>query len=407
MKFLSACLSCLVLSIFGLSTNNDNGDFDYQNISAVQNIKLYEEVLHTYYLDYLHNNANQTEYSFEEFEDNYYSLFKGILVTDYVDITSKISKENLQEYSNKVCNSKSGDVNFQLGCGKDTITSINRFHNGPPFYNVNYYNLIQNGDIFIENASGHFYHVGVVSDIAYPYGLTIQMGTYIQVIEAINDSNGVQFGYLDDQRIIDNQIEIYRYHLGLTTAEFYSIVFFLDEQIGDAYSLSYFMNTSFYNDLWYCGELVYAAYLYAGIDIAPSYNPDDDLYILGTDICEGTNAIVVVIERNRFLSLQLIGFNTTQYTVRVYNNASKLITIYYASSSVTSTNAKKWINLGTVQQTNISSGSYSDIVITKNSNQYIATSFCYTNLTRVERLITYAYVTSTYSLLEYHNVIFG
>ena len=406
MNIIFSCAICIFSSLWCLSSNNKYICADLSNDDNFEKIELYEEVLFSYYLDYLHDTCRQTSYSFEDFENNYYSLFNKALIIDYVDIVSTVDSYELEEYASKIDISRSSDGKFQLGCGKDAITSINRFQNGRPFYNTNYYNLIQAGDIFIELAAGHFQHVGVVTDLAYPYGLTIQMGTYVQVIEAINNSSGVQFGYIDDQRIIENQIEIYRYHLGLTTTEFNSLHYFLDQHIGNEYHISIFFNTNFSNNKWYCGELVYAAYLYAGINIAPTFDTTSHDILLGLGICDGTNAVEITIERNRFLSQQLVSFNTTQYCVRVQNNASKLITVYYASSTVAESNAMNWSNLGSVSQVAISSNSFSDIVITRNSNQYIATSFCYTNIGRVERLITYAYITSGYSLIEHNVVIF-
>ena len=51
---------------------------------------------------------------------------------------------------------------------------------------------------------------------------------------------------------------------------------------------------------------------------------------------------------------------------------------------------------------------YEDVTIAKNgSYKYIATSFAFTKFTRIERLITYGYITTTFTIINHHNIIFG
>ena len=404
MVFIATLLSS-TLSICSFNYASNNFESENSSNCFFENVKLYEEVLLTYYNSYLGNEDRSTNYSFEEFKNNYYSYFAHDLIVDYVDCICTYTQVEIERHVTEP--SRTADGKFQLGCNKESMTSFYRFQNGSPFYNTNYYSLVKNGDIFMEDDSDHFYHVGIVTNLAYPYGMLSQMGTYVQVVEAINNNDGVQFGYLDDQRIVENKVEIYRYHQDLTTTQFNSIYYFLDEQIGDAYLIHLYLLPSINNDFWYCGELVYGAYLYANINAAPSFTDYQNI-ILGTDICDGTNVIEIDIEDNKYLTLQIIGFNPNNYTIRIFNNSSQNITAYYKSSTTTEDNAKNWTNLGSVTSIIISNNDYEDVTITKNgSYKYIATSLTFTKFGRTERLITYGYITTTFSIVNHNNIIFG
>ena len=371
----------------------------------VERIELYKEVLFKYYTDYLNCSNRQTEYSFQEFEDNYYSFCSNESISNYIDYA--LVNEIADDSNNLRSHSGSADGKFQLGCSKENPTSGSRFQNGVPFYNCNFYDRIQRGDIFLENDLGHFYHVGIVTNLAYPVTQFSSQNTYIQVIEAIDNSNGVQFGYLDDQRIIENKVEIYRYGQGVTESQFNLIYAFLDEQIGDQYELHNHVHTSYYCDDWYCGELVYAAYNYAGINVAPSFTDLNNEILIGTTICNGITANRIYLDKDLYLILQMVRKNFGSYTIRIINYSNLYVSANYNSRMCFESDAKNWVNLNDVHYVDVASYSYTEVNISTNwFATHITTSFYITNLNRKERFITYANELSNASLTQYNNLKF-
>ncbi|HHT67106.1 MAG TPA: hypothetical protein GX010_02640 [Erysipelotrichaceae bacterium] len=358
-----------------------------------------------YYIDYLNQNDRITNYAFEEFEKNYYSNFFSESITNYICSISRGEKN--QSQSNSELHTGSADGKFQLGCSRENPTSGSRFQNGVPFYNTNFYDRLQKGDIFLENDLSHCYHVGIVTDLDYPVTQFSSQNTYIQVIEAIDNSSGVQFGYLDDQRIIENKFEIYRYYQGITDYQFNLIYAFLDEQIGDDYKLHNHVQTSYYCNDWYCGELVYAAYYYAGINIAPSFTDLNSSFLIGTTICNGITAERIHLDKDLFLILQMVRKNFSSYTIRIINCSNFYISAYYNSKMCFENDAKNWVNLNDIHCTDIFSYSYVEVSISMNwFATHVTTSFCLINLNRKERLITYANELSDTGLTSYNNVKF-
>ena len=136
---------------------------------------------------------------------------------------------------------------------------------------------VENGDIIYESEGGGGLtgHIAVVhkfiTHTIYNYSTTgPRVVTEIQLIEAID--KGVCYGLLDDKRCDDKGVSILR-SKQLTSAKWSSIRYFLEKQIGKDYLLVLFRkNTSINSKTWYCSELVWAAYMYAGIDISKQSN---------------------------------------------------------------------------------------------------------------------------------------
>ncbi len=125
---------------------------------------------------------------------------------------------------------------------------------------------LQKGDIIFESKGGF----GITGHIAIVEGIFNSNGkTYVRVIEAISD--GVCRGILDDTRVGDKGVTVYRVS-GASTSQKDSAVNFCKNQLGKSYSLDFAKDTSSNEKNWYCSELVWAAYKNQGIDIEVAGN---------------------------------------------------------------------------------------------------------------------------------------
>ncbi|MBR6364571.1 MAG: hypothetical protein IKS10_00520 [Lachnospiraceae bacterium] len=131
------------------------------------------------------------------------------------------------------------------------------------------------GDIVYEAAG--FYgltgHIAAVHKIIvhpiYIYHGESFAGSYtvrqIQVIEAV--SEGVCYGILDDTRCDDMRVSVLRSN-ELTSSKWSLIRLFLEKQLGKPYNFDLGRKCGSINrPYWYCSELVWAAFYFAGIDI--------------------------------------------------------------------------------------------------------------------------------------------
>ncbi|MBO4685782.1 MAG: hypothetical protein J5628_03925 [Lachnospiraceae bacterium] len=136
--------------------------------------------------------------------------------------------------------------------------------------------IVKLGDIVYEAAGfrGLTGHIAVVYEFRTGYSVEYSTGktrvvTYPNVVEAI--SAGVKIGLLDDQRIEDRYGTILRLIRGMSSSEWNKVHYFLSKQIGKPYNLDLSKKDSSIDEKdWYCSELAWAAFYYAGIDIEPS-----------------------------------------------------------------------------------------------------------------------------------------
>lgn len=148
------------------------------------------------------------------------------------------------------------------------------------------YNLldrVQKGDIIFE-ANGGFgitAHIAIVEGIYYD---NVQNQNYIRIVEAIDD--GVVRSVLDDQRVDDKAVYLYRV-IGATNTTKVNAINFCISQLGKSYYIDFSKDTSSSEPDWYCSELVWAAYYNQGIDIETS-NLINEPGVTPRDIVNGT-----------------------------------------------------------------------------------------------------------------------
>jgi uncharacterized protein YycO len=129
--------------------------------------------------------------------------------------------------------------------------------------------VVKKGDIIYE-ANGGFGitgHIAIVEGIYYNAAQDVE---YIRLIEAIsNDYGGVVRSLLDDTRVDDKDVTIFRVGNASST-DITSAISFCSGEIGSSYKIDLAKDTSSSETDWYCSELVWAAYYNQDIDIEKS-----------------------------------------------------------------------------------------------------------------------------------------
>lgn len=226
------------------------------------------------------------------------------------------------------------------------------------------YSNIQVGDIIFEthvsDALNYIGHVAYVYDIAKQYTDGTNTGTFIETIEAVPSS--VRFGWLDDNRMKTQGVIILRpvYANNISTASY-----FMYGQLGKPYNFPFDsgrVNTSYYSESWYCSELVYAAYYYAGVNLhAVSVNN----YCLPRHLYE--NSYTYTKNFSKTLDIEYLGNPNGKWKIRVRNTNSYQVSFRYNKKMCFSSDAKNWTNLHDLSDPiTLNSGATIDVTISIN-----------------------------------------
>ena len=213
---------------------------------------------------------------------------------------------------------------------------------------------IQKGDIILETDTIFFGmgHAAIVYEPHKHYQLANgAIGTFIQTIEAV--AGGVQFGFLDTERINDYGIMILR---PATSASVDDCLDFIYAQLGKAYNYPLQqgrMNTSITSSEWYCSELIYAGYHFAGFTFDHSsngwINPFDILwssYVFPTCFSKTPDPV-------------LVSSNLSQRVFKVHNQTGAARDLYFNSVLCFYGDGMSWSNLSNVATiSNIPNGLY-------------------------------------------------
>lgn len=324
----------------------------------------------------------------EEFCEKYY--LTGLSLPDYTEAVIKaLSLDGIELYDS--IPNPSSDADYILSACDYKITPASEFRRIPD-YSIFDYSVLQEGDIVYETETilfnaGH-------NAIIYDNNKESEVGNYIQTIEAVG--GGVQFGFLDDTRIVDFKIKILRVQTAdddtIATAKYFCL-----QQIGKPYSLNPFrLNTAMDSDKWYCSELMYAAYNYAGIDIGvkKDQNGNDVSLSLGcipSDIYNSYNTSEVILghaETSYFLELQIVDKANGTWTITVRNHTNSAITFEYNEKMCFKGDAQNWTGLKDIQKSEIDVGGTVQIQISENAfATSIAASWIYENI----RYVSLAY----------------
>lgn len=259
--------------------------------------------------------------------------------------------------------------------------------------NINYassaaYSRVEKGDIVIETHTPKVFNMGhaafVYDTSKKASGKLSGRSTYIQTVESV--LGGVQFGFLDDERMTKFGVVIVRpKDMSGSTAS--NASYFIYNQLGKPYYLptnqgSY--QTSMYAEHWYCSELVYAAYYYANRVIA---SPTAGGWIWPWNI-QWSNKVDFV-SYNNTLDIEYMEKTNGKFKLRIYNRTGSTREVYYNSKKCFKDDAKNWKNLHDWQNNHVSiqNGKFADVLISSN---WFADAFAVSYVNNSKRYISYA-----------------
>ncbi len=285
----------------------------------------------------------------------------------------------------------SPDEDYILGpnLNNNLPTGANDF-NYIPDYEAFDYSIISVGDIAFEGGSkSAAKHAAFIYQTRQPSCY----GEYVQTIEAV--AGGVQYGLLDDDRMVRFGISIFRIYRATELGVVANARQFIESQLGKPYSLNYTRTKTERNSKsWYCSELIFAAYYNAGMDICSTrefeFNPDN-MPCLPVYLTRGMLSAQINLN-NKYLRLSIEKFNDSwlwnkaYWTIKITNSNYNDITVYYNSKMCYTADAKDWQKLKDVNEIIVGARSSVSVNIYQNlSATSVATSF----LSDGYRFVTY------------------
>lgn len=395
------------------------------NTNLDEEVISYVDVLESYY-DLGIGNAGNPSMSFDDFYDSYYAegsnrnLYEFTLKLayengNYEDVSKFLSASSLSNISTYQSSSSGGDdtgggdstkdASYILKSRVDYSYTPESAFAREPYRSVYDYSSVSAGDIVWETETILFNsgHNALITDMNH----NSYYGSYIQTVEAVG--GGVQFGFLDDLRMTAYKCKILRVK-GSDTTKVKSAIKFAKAQIGKDYSLNTLrLNTSIDSKEWYCSELVYASWKYAGIDIGVKKDSNGkDVYLklgcLPIDISNSYNTYQVSMPYYGFLSLSIDKKSGSTWKIKVENTSSENVSISYNTKMCTKGDAEKWTNLKNVEDVDVSAYSSTIVDIFEN---WLSTSITTSYVKGNYRIITYAdnLDNKNGTLTSYHSVV--
>ena len=373
----------------------------------VEVVLSYEDIFQQYYdltVEKLNAQNKVADFTIADFRDNYYE--SNLRLDEYVEsyLSDSVAKEYTprtlvplrasgssddEKYilkgniSNPKNSNGSANPNFD-----PATTPTNAIQRDIKYASSAAYNKVANGDIVIETNTPKVFNMGhaafVHNTTKNAAGKLSGRSTYIQTIEAV--LGGVQFGFLDDDRMTKFGVVIVRpkdmYGSTVGNADY-----FIYNQLGKPYYLPTNQGTyqtSFYAEHWYCSELVYAGYYYANKVIA---SPTSGGWIWPWNI-QWSNKVEFV-SYNNTLDIEYMGKTNGKFKLRIYNKTGSTQEVYYNSKKCFKDDAKNWKNLSDYQNNHFSlqNGKSKDVLISSN---WFADAFAVSFVSNSKRYITYA-----------------
>ncbi len=305
----------------------------------------------------------------------------------------------LEEFQNiSMCSSKkakyatvsssSSDAYYVLNSTTYDETPTDVFKELPIYYDYDsLVKILMNGDIIYETVT-IFFNAGHNALITKLDQKTTDGRYFIQTIEAVG--SGVNYGFLDDQRIVDFGVKILR-----TTAPTMSyiplVIYFAEQQLGKKYCPDYDRkaHSNIDSEDWYCSELVWAAYMYAEIDISYYIGKTEETNAVWPIHIYLSDMVGEIIIKPKNLRLAIVNKNGSTWTISIINNNPVDLTAMYNSKMCNLEDAQYWNtnNLKDIDLVNISAYSSADVEITEN---LFATAIACSYIDEFYRYITYA-----------------
>lgn len=379
--------SCLAL---GLSTANYNQASNSEDIFNVQSHSQRHEVIFSFkdvfrnYYDQKNEKFKQA-ISFDDFCDGYYQSNHSF--EEY--ITSTDCFPTIKESTNRSTNSieiLSPDEDYILSSdiGSSDFTNAEYFQREPQYGLINLPSLMI-GDIVVDTlGAGGLGHTAFITKTNQPS----YYGNYLQTIEAV--ASGVKYGFLDDNRIIDFGVTIYRVYraaeLGVTT----NARTFLESHLGNTYSTDFSCTHIDSNRTsWYCSELIYAAYYNSGMDIlyTPTYGNFEYQNVPFAPNLLLRNRFFGSFFFDSFLYISAMSFVSHSWTIQVKNLTNESVLLKYNRKMCNLNDAQNWTNLNDVRTQTLPANSTTSVSISEN---FFATSIAFSYASFGCRYITAA-----------------
>ncbi|MDD7081507.1 MAG: YiiX/YebB-like N1pC/P60 family cysteine hydrolase [bacterium] len=409
--------------------NNQNPSFQREikksspltNITTNENRLSYLSILESYY-NLAINQVDNPTISFNEFYELFYSDNSD---RDLIQATLNLAEDNgnyistyytlFREYPSTLSylninssrwSSSSSKAFYILNESVDSNVTPESSFSRKPLYSAYNYSSVLIGDIVWETDTD-FFDTGHTALIINKNKQSETYGTYIQTIEAVPDK--VSRGFLDDYRMVKYKCYILRVTgWNITTAN--DAIAFAKLQFGKKYNLDIFrLNTSINSEQWYCSELVYAAWNYAGIDIGVKKDSSgNDVFLsmgcLPSDIDNSYHTIRVSISTPHYLELSIVNKIDKRWIIKIKNTCAEQITFQYNSRLCNFNDAKEWKGLKDIESFTLLSGSSLTTPITEN---WLANSITASYLKDDYRIITYANnLNVDKTMTVYHNIIY-
>ncbi len=372
----------------------------------------YTDVFRNYYeltCEKMNKMSKEMDVSFKVFCENYYKA--GLSLEEYVGTyTGEYKEKNIDDDFGKmrILRSRSSDESYILKNINDpnnkstfnpTVTPTNAFQRTVVYYNNSsnigngYFSFsnVREGDILIETDTDWYQlnmgHCAFIYDInKAAAGKVRGRSSYIQTIEAVG--GGVQFGIIDDQRMVDFGCVIVRPIVTVTSYKLEKAKEFCLNQVGLEYALPtdpcvihYDINDK--SNTFYCSELVYAAYKYAGITVG---KVSTDNTIFPMDILHCSN--VKYVNFSDTLEVELLGKVKGKWNFKVMNYTGKQVTLIYNEKLCFASDAYNWKLKNLNSSIKISNNSYTTNVLV--SGNLFATTAAMSYVPNGKRYITYA-----------------
>lgn len=330
----------------------------------------YEDILFNYYAEALEYKTIHGDdfVSYDEFASVYYE--NNLDIQTYTDGWKYVDTKDYVGYDyaeNIPMLTSSGDADYIIGDQTYSITPASAFNRRPDYKNRNFYSNVQLGDIVYETKTKFFDtgHTALVTDLSKE--IEGDNRSYIETIEAVG--GGVQYGYLDDDRFIRYCVKILRVRDSYYTRD--KAIEFMKLQLGKKYSLDITRaNTDINSTEWYCSELVWAAYYYAGVDIytynhIPQGFPGNEGGITphGLYVADFTSELSF---GTYFINMSILSKERKVWTIRLLNSAYSSKNMQYNSRMCFSDACVNWENLKDLKDITIPGHGYVDVKISEN-----------------------------------------
>lgn len=370
-----------------LSSENSRALNTQINTEVEREVFSYKQILLEYYKDAMkyRTQNNKQHVTFDEFCDKYYT--SNMRIHDYTEAIKLSDNSVLTNRNDEAIIFKGQrqdkDAEYILDGEIYEYTPLSLFKEMPTYFNRSIYDLLEVGDIIYETRTIFFNagHNAVITDLDKK---DENNNSYIETIEAV--WGGVQHGYLDDDRITRYGVKILRVdHQARFVTD---VLSFLNTQLKKTYNLNILRsNTDIDSTCWYCSELVWAAYLYAGTNLCYQVpEVGQECWPLPAHIYQSSITYELTIPFG-FLELELINKIGNTWYIQLFNPNGFSITASYNKKMCMFNDAANWLHLNDIEEIVMQQHCYIQITIKEN---WFATSITTSWCTNDRRYISYA-----------------